>query len=75
MEQGGGMFEDTLNQRFAGLQAELNRNLYRRYTLQRDLARIEEDVSRIEAALAEVERIRSEWVAAQAEVAQDTKEK
>uniref|UniRef100_A0A6M3LXW6 Uncharacterized protein n=1 Tax=viral metagenome TaxID=1070528 RepID=A0A6M3LXW6_9ZZZZ len=69
------MFEDTLNQRFAGLQAELNRNLYRRYTLQRDLARIEEDVSRIEAALAEVERIRSEWVAAQAEVAQDTKEK
>jgi len=68
------MFDDTLNQRFAGLQTELNRGLYRRYALQRDLARIEEDLSRVEAALAEVERVRSDWAAAQAEEAQVIKE-
>lgn len=70
------MFEDSLNQRFTGLQSELNRNLYRYYTLQRDLTKIEEDLNRIEAALAEVERIRKDFEVAKAkEAAQTNQEK
>lgn len=70
------MFEDNLNQRFTGLQSELNRNLYRYFVLQRDLSKVEEDITRIEAGLAEIERIRKDFEVAKAkETAQTNQEK
>ena len=67
------MFEDTLNQRFAGLQTEFNRNLYRYFVLKRDLAKVEEDLNRIEASLSEIERVRKDLLVEQAKETQDKK--
>ena len=55
------MFDEQLSQRFAGLQAELNRALYRHYTLLRELEQLDENLLRMEAGIAEVERIQKEW--------------
>lgn len=54
------MFEEKLAARFGQLQAELGRLLYRRYTLQRELAKLEEDLSRVESGLAELDGLKRE---------------
>jgi len=55
------MFDEALAQQFTGQQAALNGALYRRYVLQRELGRLEEDITRMEAGMAELERVRKNW--------------
>ena len=52
------MFEQKLATRFGRLQGELNRGLYQRYTLKRQLVKLEEDLLRMEAGLAELDGLR-----------------
>ena len=66
-------FEDNLNQRFVILQTEFNRNLYRYFTLRRDLAKIEEDLNRIEASLAEMEHTQKDWTISKVNETMDNK--
>jgi len=49
------MFGDHLDKKFGGLQAEFNQKLYRFFILKRELEMVEKDITRIEAALAEME--------------------
>ena len=60
------MFEKKLNERFARLQAELGQVLYRRYGLKRQLVRLEEDVTRMEAGLAELSQVKRDVEAQEA---------
>jgi len=70
------MFEDKLTAQFGRLKAELDGALYRRYALQRELDRLEEDILRMEAGLAELEHVRKDWEAHKAiEEAQANKTK
>jgi len=55
------MFDEAIAQRFAGLKAEHSQALYRYYTLTRQLERLVEDLVRMEAGLAEIERVQKEW--------------
>ena len=55
------MFDEALAQQFTGQQAELSRALYRRYVLQRELGRLDEDITRMAAGMAELERVRKNW--------------
>jgi len=52
------MFEKKLNERFARLQAELAQLLYQHYTAKRQLARLEENVARVEAGIAELNQVK-----------------
>jgi len=60
------MFEDNLASQFERLKAEFDGALYRYYTMQRQLSKLEEDMARMEAGLAELERVRSAWEAQKA---------
>lgn len=60
------MFDEQLSQRFAGLKVELDQALYRYYLLTRQRKRLIEDIVRIEAGLAEVERVQKDWEAQKA---------
>jgi len=60
------MFDEAIAQRFAGLKAEHSQALYRYYVLTRQLERLVEDLVRMEAGLAEVERAQKDWRAEKA---------
>ena len=55
------MFDEKLTAQFERLKAEHVGALYRYYKLLRELDKLEEDLLRMEAGLAELERTRKEW--------------
>lgn len=55
------MFEEKLGEEFAQRKAEFDAALYRRYALDRQLKKLEEDLTRMEAGLVELERMKKEW--------------
>ena len=55
------MFDEKLTAQFERLKAEHSGRLYRHYTLLRELEKLDEDLIRMEAGLAELERVRKEW--------------
>lgn len=52
------MFDEKLAARSGRLLGELNRSLYQRYTLERQLEKLDEDLLRMEAGLAELDGLR-----------------
>ena len=60
------MFEDNLTAQFERLRSEHAGALYRHFTLLRELDKVREDLLRMEAGLAELERVRREWWAQKA---------
>lgn len=60
------MFDEAIARRFAGLKAEHSQALYSYYVLTRQLERLVEDLIRMEAGLAEIERVQKDWVAQKA---------
>ena len=60
------MFDQKLGEQFARLKAEHAGALYRHYTLLRELDKVKEDLVRMEAGLAELERVKREWEAQKA---------
>jgi len=60
------MFDEKLGERTARIMAEHGRALYRYYTLLRELEKLEEDLLRMEAGLAELERVTKDWEAQKA---------
>jgi hypothetical protein len=71
------MFDEAIARRFDGLKAEYSQALYRYYVLLRELEKLKEDLLRMEAGLAEVERVKKDWEAQKAidEAAAEDKEK
>lgn len=55
------MFDDKLSAQMERQKTELSGVLYRHYTLLRDLDKVKEDLARMEAGLAELERVKKEW--------------
>lgn len=60
------MFDEAIAQRFARQKAEHSQALYRYYALTRQLEKLIEDLVRMEAGLAELERVQKDWVAQKA---------
>lgn len=60
------MFDEKLTAQFERLKAEHAGALYRYYTMLRELDKVKEDLERMEAGLAELERVRKEWQAQKA---------
>jgi len=70
------MFGEKLAEQFAQRKAEFDAALYRHYALKRQVAKLEEDLTRMEAGLVELERVKKEWEAQEAiEKAQANKDK
>ena len=67
--------ENILRQRFVALQTEFNKNTYRYFVLNRELAKVEEDILRIEAGLAEMEHALKDMVVAKAKEETQDKQK
>jgi len=55
------MFEGSLTAQFERRKAEHAKALYRHYTLLRELEKLEEDLARMEAGLAELEQVKRDW--------------
>jgi hypothetical protein len=60
------MFGEKLAEQFAQRKAEFDAALYRYRVLLRQLDKLEEDLTRMEAGLAEIERIKKAWDAQEA---------
>ena len=60
------MFDEKLTAQTERLQAEFSQTLYRRYALERDLEKLDEDLARMEAALAQLDRVKKDWQAQKA---------
>lgn len=70
------MFGEKLAEQFAQRRAEFETALYRYRVLLRQLEKLEEDLTRMEAGLAELERMKKAWDAQEAiNQAQADKEK
>ena len=55
------MFDDKLSAQFERLRAEHAGALYRHYALLRELDKVKEDLTRMEAGLAELGHVQQEW--------------
>ena len=64
------MFDEKLSAQFERLRAEHAGALYRHYTLTREVEKVKEDLTRMEASLHELERVRKEWEASKVAEAQ-----
>jgi len=60
------MFGEKLGEQFAQRKAEFEAALYKRYILERQLDKLEENLARMEAGLAELEQVRRNWEAQEA---------
>lgn len=70
------MFGEKLAEQFAQRKAEFEAALYRRYVLERQLEKLKEDLTRMEAGLAELDQVKRNWEAQEAiEKAQADKDK
>jgi len=70
------MFGEKLAEQFAQRKAEFEAALYRYRVLLRQLDKLEEDLTRMEAGLAELEQVKRNWKAQEAiDQAQADKEK